>query len=217
MSSPSKPRAARPADARARRYHHGNLRQALLESAEQILREQGVAGLKLRAIAKRAGVSHTAADPHFGDLVGLLSELAAIGYERLAGAMAGAPGSAPQAAAIARGYIGFAAANPDLFALMFRGDTLDMGRPRLQQAAQAAFLALAAAAGSPADQTGLSLAAGGRMAASWAVVHGLSMLLIDDRLSPILRRIAPQPAPDALIEAALGALSFAGGLSPGTA
>ena len=191
----------------ARRYHHGNLRQVLLDSAEQILREQGVPGLKLRAIAKRAGVSHTAADPHFGDLTGLLSELAATGYERLADAMAGAPGY-PDAREIARGYIAFAVGNPHLFVLMFRRDALDMTRPRLQQAARSAFSVLGDAAGSPAGPEGISLAAGGRLTAAWALVHGLAMLLINDRLDPILRRVSPQPLPDALIDAALNAVSF---------
>ncbi len=200
-------RAAPRGDTPARRYHHGNLRQTLLESAEQILREQGVPGLKLRAIAKRAGVSHTAADPHFGDLTGLLSELAATGYERLADAMAGASGY-PDAREIARGYIAFAAGNPDLFVLMFRRDALDMTRPRLQQAARSAFSALGDAAGSPAGPEGISLAAGGRLTAAWALVHGLAMLLINDRLDPILRRISPQPVPDRLIDAALDAVSF---------
>lgn len=209
MSRLPKTRAAPGGGSAARRYHHGNLKQALIESAEQILREQGLPGLKLRAIAKRAGVSHTAADPHFGDLTGLLSELAAIGYERLAAAMTGSAESPPAAAEIARGYIGFAAGNPDLFVLMFRGDALDMTRPHLQQAARATYAALAAAVGSPADQEGLSLAAGGRLAAAWALVHGLATLLINDRLNPILHRIVPPPEPDALIDAALKVLSFA--------
>ncbi len=208
-----------------RPYHHGNLKQALLESAEQILREQGVQGLKLRAIAKRAGVSHTAADPHFGDLTGLLSELAAIGYERLHAAMSekvgsekpgsekagsGAAGEAQRAREIAEGYIGFARANPDLFTLMFRGDTLDMTRPRLQQAARNSYVALGAAtaSGSGSGSDSLSLADAGRQAAAWGLVHGLAMLLINGRLRPILSRIDPEPEPEALIEAALGSLSF---------
>lgn len=191
-----------------RPYHHGNLKQVLLESTEQILQEEGVQGLKLRAIAKRAGVSHTAADPHFGDLTGLLSELAAIGYERLHAAMTGMTGETPSAMDIPRGYIGFARANPHLFGLMFRSDALDMTRPRLQQAARNCYLALASTAGASMQPDALSLANGGRLVAGWALVHGLAMLLIDDRLRPILNRISPEPEPDALIEAAFRSLSF---------
>ncbi len=194
-----------------RRYHHGNLAQVLLEVAEQILREQGIAGLKLRAIAKRAGVSHTAADPHFGDLSGLLSELAAIGFERLGAAMAVRSEQVADPLQIARGYIGFALANPQLFVLMFRGDALDMNRPRLRAAAGAAYAALAAAAARPGgDDEPLSLAAAGRQAAAWGIVHGLATLLINDRLTPILSRLTPATKPEALVEAALGALSLRG-------
>ena len=61
-------------------YHHGALRDALLQAAERVLERDGLAGLTLRAVAREAGVSHAAPTHHFGDLTGLLSELAAIGY-----------------------------------------------------------------------------------------------------------------------------------------
>lgn len=194
-------------DAKPRPYHHGNLRQVLLESAEQILQEEGVQGLKLRAIARRAGVSHTAADPHFGDLTGLLSELAAVGHERLHAAMTGRGGE-PRPMDIARGYIGFARENPHLFGLMFRSEALDITRPRLQQAVGNSYLALASTAGDSLRPDALSLADGGRLVAAWALVHGLAMLLIDNRLRPIQHRIVPEPELDALIEAAFRSLSF---------
>ena len=59
-------------------YHHGDLREALLKAAERVLERDGLAGLTLRAVAREAGVSHAAPTHHFGDLTGLLSELAAI-------------------------------------------------------------------------------------------------------------------------------------------
>ena len=59
-------------------YHHGALRDALLEAAERVLEHDGLAGLTLRAVAREAGVSHAAPTHHFGDLTGLVSELAAI-------------------------------------------------------------------------------------------------------------------------------------------
>ncbi len=207
MSSRSAPSQS-PRTGSARRYHHGNLPQVLLQVAEEILREQGVGGLKLRAIAKRAGVSHTAADPHFGDLAGLLSELAAIGYERLGAAITVRSGEVADPLQIAHGYIGFARAHPQLFVLMFRGDALDMSRPRLRAAAAAAYAALAAVAGPAGEGEPLSLAAAGRQAAAWGIVHGLALLLINDRLTPILGRLTPGTKPEALIDAALGALSL---------
>src|SRR6202044_2986503 len=70
------------------RYHHGALREALLEAAELVLERDGLAGLTLRAVAREAGVSHAAPTHHFGDLSGLFSELAAIGFQQFNAAMA---------------------------------------------------------------------------------------------------------------------------------
>jgi AcrR family transcriptional regulator len=65
-------------------YHHGDLREALLTAAEQLLHEEGLQGLTLRACARRAGVSHAAPKHHFEDLSDLLSEVAARSFDRLA-------------------------------------------------------------------------------------------------------------------------------------
>ena len=122
-------------------YHHGSLREALLQAAERILERDGIQGLTLRAAAREAGVSHAAPKNHFGDLSGLLSELAAVGFERFVAMMQanvrdGDP-PAPRMAAIGRGYVTFARAHPGLFVLMFRSERLDMSRPALRAAVDA--------------------------------------------------------------------------------
>src|SRR5471032_2109867 len=71
-------------------YHHGALRDALLDAAEVVLERDGLAGLTLRAVAREAGVSHAAPTHHFGDLTGLVSELAAIGFRQFSAAMTAA-------------------------------------------------------------------------------------------------------------------------------
>src|ERR1700730_15803154 len=63
-------------------YHHGDLREALLQAAERVLERDGLAGVTLRAVARAAGVAHPAPPHHFGDLTGLVSELAAIGFRQ---------------------------------------------------------------------------------------------------------------------------------------
>src|SRR5580693_8015630 len=96
------PRAAPARPAHGRRaqqaagssYHHGALRDALLEAAERVLERDGLPGLTLRAVAREAGVSHAAPTHHFGDLSGLLSELAAIGFQQFNAALAKAGASA---------------------------------------------------------------------------------------------------------------------------
>src|SRR5215813_707117 len=99
--------------AQSRPYHHGDLRAALLREAEAILESDGIPSLTLRSISRRAGVSHAAPNNHFGDLTGLLSELAAVGFNRfgtmLGEAMAKA-GADPydRMKAMGLAYVGFA-------------------------------------------------------------------------------------------------------------
>src|SRR3979409_2673948 len=85
-------------------YHHGALHEALLKAAEKVLERDGLQGLTLRVVAREAGVSHAAPTHHFGDLAGLLSELAAIGFRQfnVAMATAGISGPSPLDKAMAR-------------------------------------------------------------------------------------------------------------------
>ena len=172
---------------KARPYHHGDLAAELLRAAERVLTRDGVEKLTLRAVAREAGVSHTAPQHHFGDLTGLLSELAAIGFLRFHDVMLeeAAPATDPltRGVALGRGYLRFARENPDLFLLMFRGARLDMQRPALAKAADAAFAVLAAARGVAEPGQGMTLAQAANVTGAWAFVHGLAMLSIDKRLS----------------------------------
>src|SRR5437899_12802463 len=88
---PGAPRGSRASEATP--YHHGALHDALLEAAERVLERDGLSGLTLRAVAREAGVSHAAPTHHFGDLTGLRSELAAIGYRMFNAAMVAANNS----------------------------------------------------------------------------------------------------------------------------
>lgn len=180
--------------AKRRAYHHGDLGPALLRAAEAVLRRVGVDGLTLRAVAREAGVSHTAPQHHFGDLTGLLSELAAIGFARFRDTMRRDAEMAddPHARdrALGAAYLRFARENPDLFLLMFRSTRLDMRRPALRQAGDEALAVLAQARGveNPNELT-LPQAAG--ITAAWAFVHGLALLTIDQRLAGVLKSLPP--------------------------
>jgi AcrR family transcriptional regulator len=191
-------------------YHHGALREALLRAAERVLERDGVQGLTLRAAAREAGVSHAAPKHHFGDLAGLLSELAIVGFGRLSDFMS-AGLSADMAArdrldAIGRGYVAFAKAHPALFLMMFRSERLDMTRPKLRAAARAGLEVLASALGpmgSPPSEDELTLAQAGRVARAWSIVHGFSMLLIDGRWKPLLALLPEGTDSNALFEAVI--------------
>jgi AcrR family transcriptional regulator len=203
--------------AKSRPYHHGDLRTAVLAAAEKILEREGIDALTLRAVARAVGVSHTAPKNHFGDLEGLLSELAAVGYLRfgdsLAGAMSAA-GSDPQGGrmrAMGRAYVDFARAHPGLFQLMFRSERLDMSRPTLREAVQSAREALRSAVISIAPVrplTALQIAA--RATASWSLVHGFAMLLLDGRLRNTISLLPGEANAELLLDAVLEATRIDG-------
>jgi AcrR family transcriptional regulator len=212
---PSSPRSA--GGARDAPYHHGALHDALIEAAERVLEREGLQGLTLRAVAREAGVSHAAPTHHFGDLAGLLSELAAIGFQQFNVAMAKAGMKAGAAdgpsivtgMARAKAYVGYAQAHPGLYGLMFRTERLDMKRPSLDQAASASFTELVGAVGASRheqiSEQAMSLDQAAAIARAWCLVHGFTMLLLDGRLSNILKRLPEGTDAETLLDAMLRA------------
>lgn len=205
-------RARRPAVAKAETpYHHGALREALLEAAERVLERDGLAGLTLRAVAREAGVSHAAPTHHFGDLTGLLSELAAVGFRQFNAAMAASSDAAstPLEHALARpkAYVAYAQAHPGMYGIMFRTERLDYSRPSLREAAEASFAGLANAVGMMRQEQisgdALTLNQGAAIARAWSLVHGFTMLLLDGRLEDILERLPEGTTAERLLEAML--------------
>jgi len=180
-----------------------------LEAAERVLERDGLAGLTLRAVAREAGVSHAAPTHHFGDLTGLLSELAAIGFRRLNAEMraARAAGASPmeRAMAPAKAYVAYAQAHPGMYGLMFRGERLDYSRPSLHEAAEASFSGLTGAIAEERHEHivegALTLQQGAAIARAWSLVHGFTTLLLDGRLGHILEQLPPGTTADMLLDA----------------
>ncbi len=117
-------------------YHHGDLRNALLDAADELLQTEGLQGFTLRACARIAGVSHAAPKHHFNDVRGLLGAVAERGFERLAATLkaelAEAAGDLDaEMFATARAYVEFAQTWPEHFRIMFRSDLIpfDMSCP----------------------------------------------------------------------------------------
>ena len=192
-------------------YHHGALRDALLQAAERVLERDGLAGLTLRAVAREAGVSHAAPTHHFGDLTGLVSELAAIGFRQFNAAMATACASdmpyPARGMARAKAYVAYAQAHPGMYGLMFRTERLDYSRCSLDAAAEAAFAGLAAAVAASRqehiEQEHLTLEQAAAIARAWSLVHGFTMLLLDGRLKDILHRLPAGTDVEQLLDAML--------------
>src|SRR5215468_4092731 len=104
-------------------YHHGDLRDALIEAAQEILETVGLPALSLRAVARRADVSPAAPYHHFPNKQAMLDAVAERGFDALTAAMTTrmdkVSGGAARQDASGIGYVAFAVANPALFGLMF--------------------------------------------------------------------------------------------------
>ncbi|WP_199864451.1 TetR-like C-terminal domain-containing protein [Rhizobium sp. EC-SD404] len=198
----------------AKPYHHGDLRAALLEAAELELAEKGIEGFTLRGCAKRAGVSHAAPAHHFGDAAGLLTALAAQGFERFIETQTRVKTAARPVDARANllaagiGYLTFAWENQALFRLMFSSERRDDANVHLAQRAQAAYMQLADdVAAVRGDENTPPQPNDVDVIAAWAMVHGLSDLMISGRimldglseterhaaLESIIARVMPEP------------------------
>ncbi len=171
----------------------------LLACTTEILSEQGVAFVSLRAVARRAGVSHGAPAYHFRSKAGLLAAYAAAGFHELANRVAAALERSsldPRArlSTIGKAYVRFAIRNPQQFEIMFRREMLGTASKALEEASSRCWTLpragvvrdKAVAEGLiPVDETDRAIAA------SWAIAHGLAHLVLVERLPARLRARDP--------------------------
>jgi AcrR family transcriptional regulator len=173
---------------RKRAYHHGHLREALLDAAERALDSRGVVTLTLRALSRQAGVTHAATYHHFADRSALLRAVAARGFDRLSEELsAPAPGKGAEALReLGVAYVSFAVRHGGLFRLMFSAE-VTRGRAEdatLQASALRAFEVLLRGvqrASPEVDEATVRQ----RVVASWAVVHGLAGLFLEEQLQVV--------------------------------
>lgn len=158
-------------------------REALLRAATEELAEKGHASVSLRAVARRAGLSHAAPAHFFGDRAGMLTAVATDGFTALATALRSASARTSDGsplAALGLAYVDFGLAHPALVDLMFRRSELVPDDPALLAAQRSALGLLRDAvldvAGSDAEDWSLI---------SWAVVHGLVSLVHEGVLQRI--------------------------------
>lgn len=160
-----------------------------MSAAREMLRDEGVAGLSLRLVAKAADVSHSAPYHHFPDKSSLLAALAAEGFNELADAIEreqqsrAAQGAWGKLLGVGAGYVDFAIRNPALFQMMFRTEiTKPHEDLELQRAQQRAFGALTAAI-EELDHARLLPPGKSKHAAAafaWSTVHGFATLHIQN-------------------------------------
>jgi AcrR family transcriptional regulator len=174
---------------RPSRYHHGDLRRALVEEALRTIQSDGVRGVTLRGVGQHLGVSRTALYRHFADKRALLEAVAREGFRtfRLALVDAWERGGRSREAFEAMGvaYVQFAVANPSHYRVMFGGIVSDSRDADLLAEARGAFQALVDAIVSLQQQGLMRNDDPVRLARFiWALVHGVSMLVIDGLVGP---------------------------------
>lgn len=159
-------------------YHHGDLRQSLIEVAGNIVASKGPAAVSLREVARIAGVSHNAPYRHFTSRDDLLAAVAAAGFrdlERQLKSAAARVDASQKLNNLGRAYLRFALANRGLYTLMFGGELDKAPYEDLRTASKSAAAQLeagiASRGGPPAGAT-----------AAWAFVHGLAHLIIDKQI-----------------------------------
>ena len=178
------------------RYHHGDLRQALVEGALRLLQTRASAELSLRSVARLAGVSPNAPYRHFESKDALLASVAEEGFRRLTAITAAAKGPPRKRLGLmATAYVRFATDNPRLYSLMF-GPVLN-GWERYEGLVAAGDESFQVVVDAVAHATGADMDRAARDAIlAWSAVHGYAMLAIDGHLKSC--SVHPIPPPEAL-------------------
>jgi AcrR family transcriptional regulator len=169
------------ADQERRRYHHGDLRRALLDAAVAAITERGPTALSLREVARRVGVSHAAPIHHFGDKPGLLTAVAEQGYRLLAQELRSAWENTGSFLEVGVAYVRFAVRRRAHFEVMYRPDLYRPEDPALVAAKRAAAgLLYGPVASVGAEDQGFDQRLAGL--AAWSLVHGLATLWLNGNL-----------------------------------
>ncbi len=187
-------------------YHHGNLREALIRAALNLIGEKGPAGFTFADAARAAGVSSAAPYRHFRDRDALLADVAKRGFELFAVALEkawndGKPNPYVAFEAVGRAYLAFARKEPAHYSAMFEAGIAPDADPELQKAADAAFNVVRRAS----EALTAHLPPGGRPPALmmslhiWSLAHGIASLFARADAG---RRKLPM-TPEDLLEAAI--------------
>jgi AcrR family transcriptional regulator len=169
--------------AREGAYHHGNLREALIQAARELIAEKGPAGFTFADAARSAGVSPAAPYRHFRDREALLADVAREGFGRFEAMLAtgwngGRPDPLTAFHNVGRAYLAFARAEPAYYAAMFESGLPPDINPELRTAGEKAFAVLRTAA----ESLVAMMPAGKRPPAMmmslhvWSMAHGTASL-----------------------------------------
>lgn len=174
----------------SKKYHHGDLKNALIKAGVGILTKEGVGGLSLRKVAQRAGVSHSAPYAHFPDKQSLIAAISTEGFNQLYAELVAA--IAPhvrypkkQLIEGTRAYVRFAEENTDTFKIMFSG-VLEKEKdyPSFVEISSMTFKLVVGVVQACQDAGILPASPPDLMAVSvWGQVHGILSLALEGQIS----------------------------------
>ncbi len=206
-----------------RGYHHGNLREALIQSALSLIGEKGPAGFTIAEAARSAGVSPAAPYRHFRDREELMADVARLGFERFANDLekawhGGRPTPLEALQNVGRAYLAFARNEPAYYAAMFETGLPKTASADLEPASRRAFDVLLAAtkilieklpeeSRPPAQMVALHI---------WSLSHGIASLFGRDNAGP-RTAVSPEELLEAGVLIYLRGLGLAGGAAPSPA
>jgi AcrR family transcriptional regulator len=174
-------------------YHHGHLKNALIKAGMEIISKEGLAGLSLRKVAKKAGVSHAAPYAHFADKQALIAAISTEGYhslyDQLTAAVAINKGDTQRILMeVGWSYVQFALNDPQRFKVMFSG-ILEQEKdyPEFREMALKSFKLLVTLVKDCQEAGSLALDPADMLAVRlWSVVHGFILLLLEGQISHTL-------------------------------
>lgn len=174
----------------AHRYHHGDLKNALIDGALTMLAEDGIQGLSLRKVAKHIGVSHNAPYQHFPDKETLIAALAEQGFRMLGEAIDRGVASLGQSDAVSRlikagvSYVEFMSTHSEYHEVMF-GPFPHAQYPSLSEQAVASFDRLVTLVAEGQAEGDFREGNPREIAATlWSTVHGLSTIFVSEKMPP---------------------------------
>lgn len=175
--------------AQTRRYHHGDLRHALIQAGLELLAEGGSTTLDLRKVARKAGVSHAAPYRHFADKQALIVAITEEGFHQLAQRAQEMVQAAPddalaQLQAVALAYVRFAEENPWLMREMFSGITIEREAHADLYHASKTVYAIYVDILERGQEQGTIIEIDPKPLAGvlWAMLHGVAMLTIENQV-----------------------------------
>ncbi len=179
-------------------YHHGDLRAALIQAADDLIAEGDIEAFSLRAAAQRAGVSPGAPAHHFGSAKGLLTEVALLAFDR-AGQYIEEVGCSDDAVsdvrAVSLAFVSFALDHPGHFRLMFRSDLVNRSDPRYPEVSIKSGMRISRAVAAYHGKSGVysnCFEDAADMLCGMATLHGLVHLVLEDKAAHFFQNALPE-------------------------